>query len=440
MKKLLFLSILLCLFVFTNAQRVYFVYLQSDNGTPFYVKLGDKIHSSSSMGYLLLSNLKDSSYSLRIGMSGQNKAEPIFNVAVNNTDRGFLIKNFEQGLSLFDLSTLEIIAAQPVAVKSEEYITRTDNFTKSLSQAANDPSLLTEAVVKKPAPKEKAPAQEKQAEVSKPAVVITESTQPQPRSNDSTLTIDAVAVVNTPEKKEDTSSKATIPDLSSKAIAIIDSPVVAEQKQVADTVQNTVVQKSEPAVVKESETPTPTLNTEELTPYKRSTVIRRSESSTSEGFGLTFVDQFDGVSDTIRLLIPNPRIQLKTETEASAVIESQPSAKPVPVQNDMLMIDKPKAECQSIATENDFRKLRKDMAAQNSDDAMVEKAKRIFRNKCFSTDQIKLLSTLFLSAAGKYKFFDAAYNAVSDINNFGVLQSELNEEYYSNRFKALIGK
>jgi hypothetical protein len=113
MKKLLFLSIFLCLFVFSQAQRVYFVYLQSDNGTPFYVKLGDKIHSSSSMGYLLLSNLKDSAYQIRLECMGQNKTEPAFSVSVNNTDRGFLIKNFDQGLSLFDLSTLEIIAAQP---------------------------------------------------------------------------------------------------------------------------------------------------------------------------------------------------------------------------------------------------------------------------------------------------------------------------------------
>jgi hypothetical protein len=131
---------------------------------------------------------------------------------------------------------------------------------------------------------------------------------------------------------------------------------------------------------------------------------------------------------------------LKAETDTPAIIESQPPSKPEFVERETSVVSKPKPACQSIATENDFRKLRKEMAAQDADNAMVEKARKLFRNKCFTTEQIKLLSTLFLSASGKYQFFDAAYNAVSDIENFSKLGSEINEEYYSNRFKALIGK
>ena len=442
MKKLLFLSIFLSLYVFSQAQRVYFVYLQSDNGTPFYVKLGDKIHSSSSMGYLLLSNLKDSAYQIRIGMQGQNKIEPVFNVSVNNTDRGFLIKNFDQGLSLFDLSTLEIIAAQPLTGKSEEYITRTDSFTKSLSQAANDPSLLTEAVVKKTVSKEKTVVvpQEKQPEVAKPAIVINESTSPQQRIVDTARTNEVVGVVNAMDKKEDTTAKMINANGVTIASFAIDTTTVALQKQVVDTMQKSQVQQLERPAIVESATITPSSTLEEPIPYKRSTVLRRSESSTSEGFGLTFVDQYDGGSDTVRLLIPNPRIQLKAETDTPAIIESQPPSKPEFVERETSVVSKPKPACQSIATENDFRKLRKEMAAQDADNAMVEKARKLFRNKCFTTEQIKLLSTLFLSASGKYQFFDAAYNAVSDIENFSKLGSEINEEYYSNRFKALIGK
>jgi hypothetical protein len=440
MKKLLFLSILLCLFVFSQAQRVYFVYLQSDSGAPFYVKLGDKIHSSSSMGYLLLSNLKDSAYQIRVGMHGQNKTEPVFNVSVNNTDRGFLIKNFDQGLSLFDLSTLEIIAAQPVAGKTEEYTTRTDNFTKSLSQAANDPSLLTETVVKKTVAKEKVALQEKQPEVAKPAIVISESTPPQQRIVDTIQANEAVGVVGVTDKKEDTIAKTINANEVSIATSANDTATLVVQKQVIDTIQKSEVQQPEKPAIVESTTITTSPSSEEPMPYKRSTVLRRSESSTSEGFGLTFVDQYDSGSDTVRLLIPNPRIQLKAETDSPAIIESQLPSKPESVEREMSVVSKQKHACQSIATENDFRKLRKEMAAQDADNAMVEKARKLFRNKCFTTEQIKLLSTLFLSASGKYQFFDAAYSAVSDIENFSKLQSELNEEYYSNRFKALIGK
>ena len=51
---------------------------------------------------------------------------------------------------------------------------------------------------------------------------------------------------------------------------------------------------------------------------------------------------------------------------------------------------------------------------------------------------IKNLSTLFLNDDGKYKFFDAAYTHVSDPENFSSLAAELKDEYYINRFKAML--
>jgi hypothetical protein len=69
---------------------------------------------------------------------------------------------------------------------------------------------------------------------------------------------------------------------------------------------------------------------------------------------------------------------------------------------------------------------------------MIAEAKKVFRSKCFSTQQIRNLGALFLTDEGRYKFFDAAYNFVSDAVNFPSLQSELKEEYYINRFKAML--
>ena len=69
---------------------------------------------------------------------------------------------------------------------------------------------------------------------------------------------------------------------------------------------------------------------------------------------------------------------------------------------------------------------------------MIAEAKKVFKTKCFSTLQIKNLSALFLTDESKYKFFDAAYQYVSDLENFSTLQSELKDEYFINRFKAMI--
>ena len=78
------------------------------------------------------------------------------------------------------------------------------------------------------------------------------------------------------------------------------------------------------------------------------------------------------------------------------------------------------------------------MAGEKNDDDMISEARKTFKTKCFSTVQIRNLSTLFLTDESKYKFFDAAYQYVSDLENFSTLQSALKEEYYINRFKAMI--
>ncbi|HWJ26812.1 MAG TPA: DUF4476 domain-containing protein, partial [Flavisolibacter sp.] len=66
--------------------------------------------------------------------------------------------------------------------------------------------------------------------------------------------------------------------------------------------------------------------------------------------------------------------------------------------------------------------------------------KKYFRTKCFSTEQIKNLSTLFLTSAGKFQFFDAAYLHVTDREQFPALASEIKDDYYSKRFKTLTGQ
>ena len=78
------------------------------------------------------------------------------------------------------------------------------------------------------------------------------------------------------------------------------------------------------------------------------------------------------------------------------------------------------------------------MAAESRDDNMIDEGRKVFKNKCFNTQQIRNLSTLFLSNEGKYKFLDAAYNYVSDVKNYASLQSELTDEYYINRFKVML--
>jgi hypothetical protein len=512
MKRCLFLVLASCLMFAAQAQRVYFIYLQSENAQPFFVKMSEKVYSSSATGYVILSNLKDSTYNFSVGFPGGKVAEKRFGVQINQGDRGFLLKNFDDGLGLFDLQSLGVIKAIAAAdvPGNVQMVAKTDAFTRLLAEAADDESLLTTAVVVKT----EAPRKEvkKEVEVTQKPDIAAE-TKVEPKS-DVIAVVDSNIVTTKPEKPAVETAKtedqplkqAPVKDLAvatvpakdtSMAIAPVKKEEVKELKADVkteeaktdlvkeevkkDTVASQPVQPIEPVVKAEEkkveETPI------ETAPYKRSVVTKRSESSTTEGFGLVFYDQQDGVVDTIRMLIPNPK---KPFVEEAVVKEAETQKLEEPVKKDLeaktdVEIKKeeptkigeaekaePKEEerkskdvfaglfkapksaepaiavenmkCTALATDKDFLKVRKNMAAESNDEAMIDEAKVFFRAKCFTTEQIKNLSSLFLTSAAKYQFFDAAYPHVTDPSKFPALQSEIKDPYYLKRFQALIGQ
>lgn len=83
------------------SQRVYFIYLESEQAQPFFVKMGEQVYSSTSSGYLILSKLKDSIYNFTLGFPQEKYPEQSFKVEVRAKDKGFLLKKFwRQGLGI----------------------------------------------------------------------------------------------------------------------------------------------------------------------------------------------------------------------------------------------------------------------------------------------------------------------------------------------------
>jgi len=469
MKRLILILCLMLGVILSNAQKIYFVYLQTETGEPFFVRINDKLYSSSASGYLILPRLLDSTYAFKLGFPGKN-FDLDFSTAINKKDHGYLIKNFgDKGWGLFDLQTLSIQMSTS-NVKSAAEINNNSNtaingFTDLLSKAADDPSLKQNVVLVKEEEKKPERVEAIQTEEKKPGVTE--------------------AVVKEEKKSE--------------------MPVVPGNKIDDKTMgQATSSDKSDVA------SKDVTVKTEE--PYKKSQVTRISGLATTEGFESVFVDQYqNGLKDTVRILIPAGRKEAMVKEEAKAdsakdtrkfldinVDTTQTIRKPSgeakkednkkwwpfgksrdsetarhqekkqePGRNDLdknkngvnnrvgetqtkkedtkkwnLFTNKnknsvPAKGCKTIASNDDFLKLRRRMAAKTNDDGMLQEAKKYFQEKCFTTEQIKNLSSMFLSNAGKYNFFDAAHTYVSDKENFSSLQSELKDEYYANRFKAL---
>lgn len=395
-----FLFFLISLIGFTAfSQRVYFVYLQTEQSQPFFVKMKNKVFTSETSGYLILSNLYDSTYSFSIGFPHNKWPEQNFSVKIDAKDHGFLVKDFgDKGWGLFDLQTLTV-QMPLVNSKQDSFVTQehVSPFSEILAKATGDSTLLLKPVVPKES-KEIVVKTEMPAEAKKDTIITTHQ-------------IPGIIQANIESKKEDI--------------------VREESKPVASA------------------------------PYKRSTVTRRSESSTTAGFTISYIDDFGTGRDTIKITIPEPAETKKTgdagKKESIKFLDMNVDSSGAPgkvefaneqnnkineTQNDstgaLSNSGGIKKDCRAFAEEKDFFELRKNMAASNGNDKMIEAAKKYFRTKCFLTAQLKNLSALFLDDAGKYNFFDAAYNHVSDLENFSTLQSELKDQYYINRFKAML--
>jgi hypothetical protein len=397
-----------------SAQKVYFIYIQSESGQPFFVKMNNKVNSSTGAGYLIISKLRDTVYKFTIGFPQDKWPEKEFSLAINRQDHGYLLKDFgEKGWGLFNLQKLTVEmgisnnGSQPSSKSENNSVTP---FTEILAKASDDPTLMDKPVRKIKSEKKSEP--EDVAKVEKVTAVKVDTVLVEP-------------------------DKSVVEKIADKDSVVISVNTTVSAIPVEEKVETGII----PDQIKED--------------YKPSIVKKWSESSTTEGFGLVFIDEIsDDSKDTIRLLIPNPAMieipvnsnQPKEEKKFVETISTDSTEK----KEEIKAIVNPVAQektisspvenkiCTAVADETDFLKLRKQMAAAENDEEMINEAKKYYKLKCFTSLQIKNLGVLFLSDEGKYKFFDLSYNNTSDISNFSSLIGELKEEYYINRFRAML--
>lgn len=455
MNRILISLLALILSQHVSAQKDYFLYLQSEGGQPFFIRMNDQTYSSTSNGYLILSRMRDSSYTFRLGWPGKPDEQPYFTVRVAAKDRGLLIKNFAgEGWGLFDLQSLEVLKSHPASETNSSVRLeprQVSNFTDVLAKAANDPSLrMKEVKVEKPTAEEEIKTEEKKVvkkeepalakvEEEKKAVIPVET-----RNTEDTTAIASTKKETVPSPTETVIEKAETTKVEIPAVkdtVAIEKPVpVVEEKAVA---QHTEVAEVKAPVQTEKKVESdrePATEPEVGTNYGRSKISRRSESSTTEGFSLTYIDEYqDGKRDTIRILIPNSSKPWQKEPAKVPVAEEKKFLDiPVAATDAEVKATAKTNSCPAKATEADYLKLRKKMAAVNTDDGMIREAKKGFEQKCYTVKQVRNLGTLFSNDAAKFQFFEAATNHVSDADNIAQMGDDLKNEYYLRRFKKVL--
>ncbi len=386
------------------SQLNHFIYLQTDNQQPFYIKYNNRIYSSSAAGYLIISKLKDGPFDFAIGFPKSDLPELQFQSIIEKVDKGYLIKNFgEKGWALYDLQNSTVTSTSIAAgSKTNETVVNKnqqvadDPFANMLSKITQDSTVKNVTVMKQ----------------EKPAI-------------------------DTPKP--------------------IVSPTNNVQQQVKDTVKTDIPQ--QPVISIE----VPVTEPEWVAPSKSLIQqIRRFDSKAGSDFVFEVVDSV-GLTDTIRLFIEkdtssittSPVINTEVKRDTTPVIHEKIN---IPVDTPVVKIEEPKKEeikqpvveqkpisqslpnsnCKAIATEDDFIKLRRKMANESKEDEMVNEAKKIFKTKCFSTAQLKNLAVLFLKDESRYRFYDAAMLYVTDFSNFKDLSETIQDEYYKKRFLALL--
>lgn len=480
-RKYFILCALLFLGFGTYAQQNHFIYLQTENNQLFYVKMNGKVISSSSAGYLILPDLPDGTLQLTVGFPKNEFPEEKFDVGINNKNEGYLLKNLnEKGWVLFNLQSLAIIERSSIASSVAAVVTTNKNddaFSSLLANAVNDSSLFQHNNVENKI----------QTQTTPPDQIIVKDTALSQKDNDrnaSQIQDVQITSINNDNGLKDTLSHkidaapavSTTPveGMKGDTLRIYDTVFVKDKDEVnkilgvkdsvgmdmvytvkkpsgEDTVRlflpstevnkaqkpdslismNNTIAKSNDAVL--TITPTiipPDYKASEQAPSKDSViqipenpVIPKTDSSSENKQPMPPLIEKkveDSISET-RTDVPKPESEIIVLPQAVTSSEMN-------------------SDCSSFATDQDFLKVRKKMASSIGKENMIEAARKFFKLKCYSTEQIKNLSYLFLTEEGKYLFFDMAYAFTSDSNLYETLQSQFQDPYYLNRFKAMIRK
>lgn len=364
-----------------RAQKNHFLYIQSENNHPFYIKLDNKVFSSSEAGYLIIPKLVEGSYVLVLGFPRNEWPPQQVTCVVKDVDAGYQLRDFGQGnWGLADLQTKHVVMAKKLAPAGPETSSDlvTDSFSIILASVVNDKGLL----------KKRETALDTIASTLKKEVLV------------------PVEKESRPVLVEAENSKAQATTIKRFSRETGEAGVSMSFLEISDGKVDTI-----------------SILIPLISPEKDSTKTVKS----NEGQGKDTAEEKE--YKFLNMEFPNPNLQpdsLSPSKDSTAIMESKIS-----------MVG---AKCGKIATDKDFLNLRKSMAVEKNELGMITVALKKFRSVCFSTEQIRNLGNLFLNEEGKYKLYVAAFPFVSDLPSFGSLESELNEEYYISRFRAMLNQ
>ncbi|MES2648030.1 MAG: DUF4476 domain-containing protein [Bacteroidota bacterium] len=457
-----FISLLFALLIFNGsiaAQKTYFVYLQTDNQQPFYVTLNGKNISSASIGYLILPKLFDSTYTVKIGFPGTNVVHE-FNIDINGNDQGYMIKDFgEKGWGLFNLQSLAVemsqnesnkIKADKARQKIESEKRASDSLTAVATQLAESQKADSLAAISAAEEKLKADsislALESNRELSETGKNAKADTIKIADTGISEQVVSKERVMQANSLKGNNMDTATAIERQ----ALVDSVFIEKKVEKVDAViPEKIPSTADTTVAAESKKteviPTTTSggpkfldmelssDTNTLIPVRKPAKADTLPSSTRK------------TGSIVKTEVDTPHVANGTKKPSAGITSNNSNTVivTVPVSNNNAgtvtpVINSSNTNCRQVASEKDFFNLRKKMVSTTDAPEMVLIAKKAFKEKCFTSAQVRNLCVLFLDDPARYNFLDQVYDYTYDRENYKQLSDLLKDEYYIRRFNAML--
>jgi hypothetical protein len=409
-----------------QAQKEYFVYLQTEDLTPFYIKLQGRTVSSTASGYLIVGKLTDSIYPIKLGVLGTEEVQD-YGIKVAGRNAGYLVKKVEgKGWGIVDLQTNETQMNMEWSSALEDEANRKKFEAAEMQQRAADSAKLVVAAPVVPvavAPDsvgkpntETAIVPAKDSNTAVPVVVKTEEQR----------LADSIALVIAAKEKE---IKAL-----QEALA---SATAAKTGTVATAAKTTTDSKSATATVV-----APVVNA-----AAADSLINSAIAKTGAEKSPVFLDMEMGgdsgtmvKKDTLLVTVPASKTDSLSAAKADTARPALPATDSLAAKTnaEVPVAKMARMPCTSFFSREELTAIM-DKAAKISDrDEMVAFYKSAFADNCVTTSHLKKIAATMASDVARYQVLEAAWPHTLDYYAFGELSSLLKDPYYLQKFKTLI--
>jgi len=442
----------------TSDPPTYFVLIQADSGQAFYIRLDSQLYSSSQAGHLILSQLKDSVYTITVGFPAQIYPEQRYLLNILQRDWSLHLSRQDNRWSLTDdqEQTMPVVA-DPAAAEMPLLAgaKKDDAFSQLMAAIVRDTAVMYNTYATTSDSTQTSVRTDTAAPIAatkpgSPADTVTGTSQPVTPAQQTTVSPSNSSFTSITSSSAIPSSPTGVVKLSehkstqSLSLVYTDHPVdkktdtidvvIPVDTQAVAVDQTTHVQIRDTAHANNSAAST--IHNDDFVHTDR---IRKSYSDTPR-------------SDTPRSGSPRSDTPRSVSGHPSRFTETPRSGSPFPGQaprsdtpalasaashkSNLPFIN---SDCHSFATDYDVDKLRVRMLDANKDDDRIQVAYKIFKTKCFSTSQVSALSEVFTTDAAKFKFLEIAYPFVSD-DRFPELVNLLSDPVYAGKFRTMTGR